>query len=113
MNTKKYRWAVLWELGEESQPVGIVLERDGHVMLDLPNEDAWPIRYRGPFQVIGPDDMPTTYSPEDAAYFDHVLIDLSRMFAIGDRGQVAHVNAGVAQGLLAQHVTEPRTRRRR
>ncbi|WP_040601266.1 hypothetical protein [Patulibacter medicamentivorans] len=100
-----HRFAVLWEpLGSGSRPVGIALEREGHVEVDVPDEYCIPQIYREPFVVGGPDMTVVKYKPSDAQYFDHVLLDLSRTFAIEEQGSVPTQQRNAMMDLLHHKV---------
>ena len=86
-----HRYAVLRELTDGgSRPVGLVLERDDFVHVEVRAEFGVPNRYDEPFEVRGQDMAIVQHRPGDAAYFDHVLLDLSRVLIIAEQGTVIH-----------------------
>lgn len=105
-----YRYAVLWEHEEtRSLPAAIVIQRDGYVFVDAPDELCVPTEYREPIvvgSIAGP--FGVTYRPSDPQYFDQVLIDLSRMFSVGKQGTVSSASDSVVLELLRVEVWEPR-----
>jgi hypothetical protein len=109
-----YKYAVLWELDDDdSQPAGIVVERDGYVLLELPNEHAMPKRFEAPYRVLGPDMTQVVYEPGAAGYFDQVLVDLMRLYAVVGQDTVESADDDSVLDLLQHHVLAPRTRRMR
>ncbi len=108
-----YRYAVLWELQDESQPAGIVVQRDRYVLVELPNEHGMPKRYDRPYRVLGPDMTEVVYDPGTDGYFDQVLVDLTRLYAVNEQDTVERSDDGTVLELLQDHVLAPRTRRRR
>jgi hypothetical protein len=102
------RYAVLWSLDhDKSIPVGVAVELSDYVLVDVPEHLCVPPRYRGAYEVIQPDSSFLTYRPGEAQYFDQVLLDLSRMFAIGERGTIEGDDAGDVLDLLRSKVLEP------
>src|SRR4051794_21322367 len=104
-----YRYAVLWEHhGDCSRPVGVALERDDHVVVETRHDLHLPNRYDRPF-VVGAIDRPeaVTYLPRHPQYFEHVLIDLSRSVAIGERSVVGSCSDPTLLRLLRDKVEEP------
>jgi hypothetical protein len=86
-----HRYAVLWESTDRgSRPVGLALERDDFVLVEVRADLDIPTRYEEPIEVRGSDMAVVEHRPGDAAYFDHVLIELSRAFIIVDQGTVIH-----------------------
>jgi hypothetical protein len=108
-----YRFAVLWELADDAQPVGVVVQRDHDVLVELPNEHGLPKRYDQPYRVLGPDMTEILYTPDREGYFEQVMVDLSRLYAVGNQDTVDRVDDGTVLELLQDHVLAPRTRRRR
>jgi hypothetical protein len=81
------KFAVLWDVREDvSRPFGVVAEHGDHVHVFVPRERGIPKRYSDEFRVLGPGGSYVVYKPGDDGYFDQVLVDLSRVFAIGKRG---------------------------
>jgi hypothetical protein len=104
-----YRYAILWDrLGEESQPIGLAIQRGDHVLVDVPDEYGIRSRFDGEYRVVQPDATRIVYRPDDSAFFDQVLLDLSNSFAVGQQGEVETPNLPTITGLLTQHVFEPR-----
>jgi hypothetical protein len=102
------RFAVLWSLDhDQSIPIGVAVEFDDHVLVDVPDHLCIPARYRGPYEVIQPDSSALTYRPGDQHYFDQVLLDLSRMLAVGERGEIEGDNPIDVLDLLREKVLEP------
>ena len=101
-----HRYAVLWEsaVDHRAWPVGLVVEQDDHVHVELRPDLGIPSRYDQPFDVRGPDMTVVTYRPGDRHYFDHVLLDLSRGFSIGKEGRVTQASSGVILKLMSRHV---------
>jgi hypothetical protein len=86
-----HRYAVLWESTDRgSRPVGLALERDDFVHVEVRADLGGPTRYEEPFEVHGQDMAVVEHRPGDAAYFDHVLIALSRTFIIAEQGTMIH-----------------------
>lgn len=104
-----HRYAVLWEVGpdESTRPIGLAVEQDGHVMVETRDDLCIPRRYDSPFNVTGPDLTTVRYTPDDPQYFDHVLLDLSRAFIIGEQDVVMAATEGVVLRLLLEHVLRP------
>jgi hypothetical protein len=103
-----YRYAVLWEPGDaKARPVGLVVEQDGFVLVDVREELCITPRYDQPFVVRGPGMSVVEYEPGHPLYFDHVLMDLSRSFILRNEGSVSGATEGVVLSLLSQHVFEP------
>lgn len=105
-----HRYAVLWETSPEisrARPAGLVVERDGFVLVEARNELGVPSRYDEPFHVTGPDMVLVKYQPGDDQYFDHVILDLSRRFIVGKEGSVGEASEGVILKLLAEHIFRP------
>jgi hypothetical protein len=83
------KYAVLWDVrGHASRPFGVVAEHGDHVHVFVPKECGVPTRYSDDFRVLGPGGSFVVYRPGDEGYFDQVLVDLSRVFAVGKRGTV-------------------------
>jgi len=104
-----HRYAVLWEYaGATTRPAGVVLDRGDHVVVEAPNDMMFPARFDEPF-VVGGINSPTpiTYRPRDRQYFDQVLIELSRTFAIGERATVSSASEGTLLRLLRDKVWAP------
>ena len=102
------RFAVLWSLDHDrSIPIGVAVEFPDYVLVDVPEHLCVPPRYRGAYEVIQPDSTFLTYRPGEAPYFEQVLLDLSRMFAIGERGEIAGEDAVSVIDLLRDKVLEP------
>ena len=86
-----HRYAVLWQSTDRgSRPVGLALEHDDFVHVEVSAELGGPNRYEEPFEVRGHDLGVVQHRPGDAAYFDHVLLELSREFIIAEQGTVIH-----------------------
>ncbi len=103
-----HRYAVLWSLEDPtSLPIGVAVEQEGHVLVDVPEHLCVPARHRGEYQVLQPDSTHLTYRPGDDGYFDQVLVDLSRMFAIGERGEILEADPTTVVGLLRTKVFQP------
>lgn len=103
-----HRYAVLWSLNNPvSMPIGIAVEQDGHVLVDVPEHLCVPARYRGEYRVLQPDSDYITYRPGHEGYFEQVLIDLSRMFAIGERGEIPAGDPATIIKLLREKVLQP------
>lgn len=103
-----HRYAVLWEPAtDKARPVGIAVEQDGFVLIEVRADLAMPTRYDRPFLVSGPDMTTVAYRPGDRQYFDQVLLDLSRSLIINNEGSVAEATSGVILTLLRRFVIEP------
>jgi hypothetical protein len=74
---------------------------------------GWPSRISDPYRVLLPDSTEVVYEPGDDGYFDQVLIDLSRCFAIGERGEREHADVSTITELMAEKVSAPSTAMRR
>jgi hypothetical protein len=103
-----HRYAVLWEVSDpKARPVGLVVEQNGFVLVEVRAELGIASIYNQPFVVRGPDMALVTYRPHDPQYFDHVIMDLSRSFIIRNEGIVSEATHGVVLSLLSKHVFEP------
>jgi hypothetical protein len=106
-------YAVLWDfVGEESRPVGIAIHRGNDVYVDVADEYGIPKRYSAPYRVLRADSTEVVYRTQDAGYFEQLLLDLSRVFAIGERGEVASADSTTIMRLLTEKVHRPRNRAR-
>jgi hypothetical protein len=106
------RWAVLWDLSHEPDvPVGLVVEAPREVHVVAPKSLGVPSRFRGEYRVLQPDGSVVTYRPGMDGYFNQVLLELTRMFAIGRQGVAARPVAG--HELYRLFTTEVVDRRRR
>jgi hypothetical protein len=65
------------------------------------------VRYDAPFTVGGPDMTVVQYTPRDPQYFDQVVLDLSRAFAVSTYGMVTNATEGVILDLLNKWVLRP------
>ncbi len=102
------RYAVLWEpTNKGSRPVGIAVEQPDCVAVEVRGNLGVPTRYDDPFDVRGPDMHVVRYVPGDTAYFDQVLLDLSRAFIIGEQSSVENATQGVVLRLLNALVLRP------
>ncbi len=112
------RYAVLWSVdGAESIEIGIAVERADHVLVDVPGNLCVPARQRGEYQVMQPDGSLVVYRPGDEGYFDQVLIDLSRTFAIGEQdrlvdGEKETIARALQEKVNQQIITKRRARYR-
>lgn len=103
-----YRYAVLWEPAEDgARPVGLAVEQDGFVLVEVRSDLGFADRYDGAFEVCAPDMSIVRYEPGDAGYFDQVMLDMSRSFIIGEQGQVENASQGVVLRLLSIQVFAP------
>jgi hypothetical protein len=104
-----HRFAVLWETAPDhrARPVGLAVEQDGYVLVEVRDDLCIPRRYDKPFTVGTPDLTTTIYRPGDAQYFDQVLLDLSRAFTIGKQDVVMNATEGVVLRLLREEVLQP------
>ena len=101
------RYAVLWDVeGQKSQPVGVAFEAGDSVLVAAPSSFGLPPRFDGDYRVLQPDSTDIIYRPEDHGYFDQVLLDLSRTFAIGERSTV-----GVLDDATIRHVFQDKVLR--
>ena len=108
------KYAVLWDAsGERSVPVGIAIARESEVVVSAPWQYGLPSRISEPYRVLLPDSSEVVYEPRDDAYFDQVLIDLSRSFAIGERGERECADVPTITELIAEKVTAPALAMRR
>lgn len=102
------RFAILCEPCESgTRPAGVVLEREGFVMVETRGDFGLPARYDKPFEVAGPDMSLVRHKPDDEQYFEYVLLDLSRTFAIGRRGLVSSCRRNAILDLLRDEVFGP------
>lgn len=102
------RYAVLWSLDHDrSIPVGIAVDQGDHVLIDVPDHFCIPARQRGDYYVIQPDSTHVKYRPGDEGYFDQALLELSRLFAIGEQGELPGEDAVEVIDLLRRKVLEP------
>lgn len=98
-----------WPLRElrRRHTLALAVEFPDYVLVDVPEHLCVPPRYRGAYEVIQPDSTFLTYRPGEEQYFEQVLLDLSRMFAIGERGAIEGDDAGDVLDLLRSKVLEP------
>lgn len=102
------RYAVLWSVdGAESIEIGIAVERGDHVLVDVPNNLCIPARQRGEYKVMQPDGSLIVYRPGSEGYFDQVLIDLARSFAIGEHGRLDDDDPSTIAKALNDKVLRP------
>jgi len=86
----------------------VVLDRGDHVAVEAPDDMLFPARFDEPFVVGGIfSPAPVTYRPTDRQYFDQVLIELSRTFAIGERSTVSSASEGTLLRLFRDKVWAP------
>ncbi len=104
-----YRYTVLWEAAREraARPVGLVVQQDDHVMVEVPDDFCIPSRYDAPFMVAGPDMTTVRYTPEDAQYYDQVLMDLSRAFIVGETETLIVATEGIILGVFRDKILRP------
>jgi hypothetical protein len=104
-----YRYVVLYEEvpNRLARPVGIAIERDGYVRVETRDDLCIPKRYGAPFVVAGPDMTTIQYTADDRRYFDQVVIDLSRAFAIGEEGILMDGSESAFRKLLLEKVLRP------
>lgn len=103
-----YRYAVLWDIDSaESRPVGIALERGDHVYVDVAEEYGLEPKFSGEYRVLQPDMSEIIYRPGDPLYFDQVLLDVSRMFAIKGGSHVQVADSAMLMSLVSEHVLRP------
>jgi hypothetical protein len=108
------KYAVLWDVdGSRSLPVGIAIARESEVVVSVPWQYGIPARISDPYRVLLPDSSEVVYSPGEDAYFDQVLIDLSRSFAVGERGERQQADVTTITELMAEKVTAPAVAMRR
>jgi hypothetical protein len=87
-----HRYAVLLDRSNgDGRPVGIAVEYDGRVIVDLPPEYGVPVEHTGEYRVLQPNFAEVVYRPGDVGYLDQVLVDLFWGFAIGEMGEVAEL----------------------
>jgi hypothetical protein len=102
------RYAVLWDVeGVKSRPIGVALEAGECVLVTAPYSFGLPSRFDGDYRVLQPDSTDVIYRPEDAGYFEQVLLELSRSFAIGERGTVGVVDDATIRHLVQDKVLRP------
>jgi hypothetical protein len=107
-----YRNAILFENDpahpeRPARPVGLAIEQDGYVFVEAPDDLCMPTRYERPFTVASPDLTSITYAPRHPQYFDHVLIDLSRAFAIVEKEPVSTAGHTTVLRLLNEYIIRP------
>lgn len=108
-----YRYAILWELADSAQPIGLALERERDVLVVLPEVYGLPANYSHEYRVLQPDLTEIVYRVGDEGYLDHVLIELQRHFAVQGSGVVESCDDVSVCTLMQDHVWSPRTRRRK
>jgi len=102
------RYAVLWDVeGQKSQPVGVAFEAGDSVLVAAPSSFGLPPRFDGDYRVLQPDSTDIIYRPEDHGYFDQVLLDLSRTFAIGERSTVGVLDDATIRHVFQDKVLRP------
>lgn len=83
--TTLHRIAILWDLDGPgaSVPVGVALEYSDEVLVTLPSRYRWPRYYREPIR-RGSVNAPEVeeWRPGHPEYFDLVVEDLQRTFAV-------------------------------
>jgi hypothetical protein len=104
-----YRYVVLHEElpNRLARPVGLAIERDGYVRVETRDDLCMPKRYSNPFVVAGPDMTTIAYTADDPQYFDQVLIDLSRTFAMAEPGVTMDTSEASFRKLLLEKVLRP------
>lgn len=103
-----YKYAVLHDLDESGQPAGLALDCIRFVWVEVQNGVGMPHRFTGDYEVLGPNGDFIVYRPGDDGYFDQVLIDLSRVYAIGEQGELDQLGGRTILSLLAEKVLRPR-----
>jgi hypothetical protein len=102
------KFAVLISIEEpRGFPIGVAVDLPDHVLVDVPDHLCIPARHRGEYRVMQPDGSILTYRPGDEGYFGQVLLDLSRVFAIGERGEIEDDDPFAISELLAEKVYGP------
>jgi hypothetical protein len=102
------RYAVLTDLHNESRPIGLAIERDSYVQIELPDEYGIPRRHAGVYRVLQPDGTRIAYRPGDEGYFDQLLVGLSTSFGIAEEGEVPQADDAAVARLLVEKVFAPR-----
>jgi hypothetical protein len=104
------RYAVLWEIEgqKSSRPVGLAIDLGDHVHVEVPDDCGVPHRFDGEYRVMQPDSHHIVYRPGEPAYLEQILIDLSSLFAIGERDEAEIANNGELIKLLTEKVFKPR-----
>lgn len=78
------RQVLLYDLdAEKSHVVGNATETDAGVVIALPPDYGFNEFYNQEISVLQPDSSRILIKPGDPKYFEEVLLDLSRVFAIG------------------------------
>jgi hypothetical protein len=107
------RYAVLWDIDSQtSLPVGLAVEREDGVRLYVPSAYGLPANYTGEYRVLQPDGSELTYRPPERNYFDQVLVDLQRMFAVGKIAEADLDHPMDLPMLLVSEVYGPRREQR-
>ena len=84
------------------------MDRGDHVLVIASPEYGLPERYSGDYRVLQPDSTDIVYKPDSPLYFEQVLLDLSRTFAIGERDFVPVADLAALIELYQSKVFRPR-----
>ncbi|MGC1851711.1 MAG: hypothetical protein WA687_04645 [Solirubrobacterales bacterium] len=103
------KYAVLWEInGQASRPIGLAIDLGDYVYVEVPDSYGIPHRFDGEYRVLQPDSTHMVYRPGEEGYLEQILVDLSSLFAIGDRGLADISNNAALIALLTEKVFKPR-----
>jgi hypothetical protein len=99
-------YAILWDIDRESSyPVGIAVEREDGVRVYLPSYyEGFRTHYTDPEYVLQPDISEREYRPGQPGYFDQIVAQLSRTFAIGKRGDLNRTDIDSIMDRLVEEV---------
>lgn len=79
------KYAILWDIdSENSFPCGLAVEKSDRVELILPEKYMLYNFYDTPIFYLDSNMIKRWAKPGEERYFDEVLLDLSRPFAIGE-----------------------------
>jgi hypothetical protein len=105
------RWAVLWDVSHGAdRRVGLAIEQDGYVRVVAPPSYCVPSRFDGEYRVLQPDGSLMIYGPGREGYFDQVLVELSRVFAVGKQDATQVRDKDDLIRLFATEVFQPTQR---
>jgi hypothetical protein len=101
-------YAVLWEIDDQSRPIGLAIDLGDHVYVEVPDYYGLPHRFSGEYQVMQPNATHVVYKPGEPGYLEQILVDLSSLFAIGERGSAEIKDNTALISLLTEKVFRPR-----
>jgi hypothetical protein len=101
-------FAVLWEIDGPSRPIGLAIDLGDYVYVEVPDSYGLPHRVDGEYRVMQPDSTHMIYRPGEPGYLEQILVDLSSLFAVGERGEADISDNAALIKLLTEKVFRPR-----